>query len=416
MTYLKTDKQKELDKLLASPAFEILGYGGSRSGKTFHFIRAEFIRALRVERSDHFIARRYFTDAYSTLWLGTIPKVIKLCFPELIGTYKPNNSKFFHPLPNKSNIFLIGLDDKERAEKILGGEFSTGFFNEVSQISLDSINIAKTRLAQKNELKKKLYYDMNPPTKKHWSYKNFILGIDPETGQKLDSNDYASILMNPKDNLDNIDENYFKILDNLPASKRARFRDGLFTDDVVGDVFNMKWIKRGELPADIDRIVIGHDPAVTSKITSDEHGIIIGARKGNFGYIIRDSSGIFSPKVAAQKSVSLYREYECDRIVSEVNNGGDYIETILRSIDNEISFKAVRATRGKVKRAEPVASLYEQGRIFHVGEFPELEAEMGDFKTNEDDMEYSPNRCDALVWLFTELFNLYGGEPRVRNL
>jgi phage terminase large subunit-like protein len=278
--------------------------------------------------------------------------------------------------------------------------------------------VVKTRLAEKNSLKKKFYYDMNPPKKKHWSYKLFIIKKNPEDNLPIKNpEDYACLLMNPKDNLDNLDKNYMKILDNLPKSKRDRFRDGLFGDDEVGEVFDTSKIRRiDKLPADIDRIVVGYDPAVTSKITSDEHGIIICARKGDFGYVVRDMSGIYTPQNAAKKVISGYHEYECDRIISEVNQGGDYIEVVIKQIDQNVSYKAVRATRGKVKRAEPVGALYEQGRIFHVGHFPELEAEMGDFKTNEKEMEYSPNHVDALVWAMASLFNLSQGEPRIRSL
>ena len=194
---------------------------------------------------------------------------------------------------------------------------------------------------------------------------------------------------------------------------------GEFSDEVTGEVFDTADIQRiAHLPADVDRIVLGHDPAVTSKITSDEHGLIVCARKDNFGYVFRDASKIYTPKCAAQKAIDIFYELECDRIVGEVNNGGDYIETVYRDIDPNISYTAVRASRGKVKRAEPVASLYEQHRIFHVGDadLEDLETEMGDFKVDEKKMAYSPNRCDALVWAFTELFNLYKGDASVEML
>ena len=131
---------------------------------------------------------------------------------------------------------------------------------------------------------------------------------------------------------------------------------------------------------------------------------------------MRDSSGVYTPEAAAQKSIYDYHEIGCDMIVSEVNNGGDYIATILHQIDPFVNHKNVRATRGKVKRAEPVASLYNQGRIYHVGEFPELETEMAEFKVDEKEMEYSPNRCDALVWVIAELFDLYSGKLTIRSL
>ena len=101
----------------------------------------------------------------------------------------------------------------------------------------------------------------------------------------------------------------------------------------------------------------------------------------------------------------LYRKYDADRIVAEVNNGGDLVEATLRMVDENVSFNAVRATRGKVIRAEPVAALYEQRRIFHVGSFPTLEDQMVSFTTDFDRQAagYSPDRVDSLVWGMHEL-------------
>jgi len=423
--YKRTAKQHDLDQLLISDAEEIMAYGGSRSGKTFHFVRAIIIRAMKCE-SRHCILRKVFNDVKQSVWLDTIPKVMKICFPDMwkMKDQLMNKSDFYLKIPTQhggeSEFWIGGLDDAERVEKILGKEYSTMYFNECSQISLDSIDTATTRLAQKTELVNKFYYDMNPPSKKHWSYFKFILGQDPITKLPIDTRMLAHILMNPEDNVENLSESYMRILDRLPESKKKRFMRGEFADDVVGDVFSTKMIKRiAKLPSDIERMIVAHDPAVTSKITSDEHGLIVCARCGDIGYVIRDNSGIYTPKVAAQKAINLFHEYECDRIIGEVNNGGDYIETVYRDIDKNISYRAVRASRGKVKRAEPVASLYEQGRIYHVGDvgdFQDLETEMGDFKTDEKEMTYSPNRVDALVWGFTDLFDLYKGDPIVEML
>ena len=100
------------------------------------------------------------------------------------------------------------------------------------------------------------------------------------------------------------------------------------------------------------------------------------------------------------KAVMLYRKWEADRIIGEVNNGGDLIETVLRTVDKNIPYKSVHATRDKLTRAEPVASVYEQGKAHHVGRFLELEYEMTTWEGKKG--EKSPNRIDALVWGATE--------------
>jgi phage terminase large subunit-like protein len=105
------------------------------------------------------------------------------------------------------------------------------------------------------------------------------------------------------------------------------------------------------------------------------------------------------------KAISLYREHNADRVVAEVNNGGEMVENTLRMIDLNVAFTKVRASRGKVIRAEPVAALYEQGRVRHVGSFPVLEDQMCGFTTDFDRKaaRFSPDRVDALVWAFTDL-------------
>ena len=110
---------------------------------------------------------------------------------------------------------------------------------------------------------------------------------------------------------------------------------------------------------------------------------------------------IYASTEQCRRAIELYREYEADRIIGEVNNGGDLIETLLRSIDRDIPFRAVRASKGKIKRAEPIAALYEQGRVHHVGSFDKLEEQMTSYVPSM--ITASPDRMDALVWGLTEL-------------
>ena len=154
------------------------------------------------------------------------------------------------------------------------------------------------------------------------------------------------------------------------------------------------------------RIVIAIDPAVSSGDEADETGIIVaGIDANNHGYVLADQSGRYPPTEWARIAIRLYRQYNADRIVAEVNNGGAMVEATLRVVDANVSCKAVHASRGKVVRAQPVAALYEQSRIHHVGAFPALEDQMCAFTTDFDRAAagFSPDRCDALVWAFSEL-------------
>jgi phage terminase large subunit-like protein len=123
--------------------------------------------------------------------------------------------------------------------------------------------------------------------------------------------------------------------------------------------------------------------------------------------VLSDVSAILAANDWAKRAIAQYKTLGADRIIGEANNGGDLIEAVLRAVDPNISYKKVIASRGKTKRAEPVAALYEQGRIHHVGAFAKLEDEMCEFDpaVGESDGQ-SPNRMDSLVWGFTELFNL----------
>lgn len=174
-------------------------------------------------------------------------------------------------------------------------------------------------------------------------------------------------------------------------------------EDIEGALWKMSLIEKWRIvkTPEFKRIVVAIDPAVTSKQTSDETGIIAaGLGYDDRGYILDDISDIYTPNAWAKNAIISYQKLQADCIVGERNNGGEMIETILRNLDQSIPYKDVWASRGKHKRAEPIQMLYEQGRISHIGNFPKLEEEM---TTWTDDCDWSPNRMDALVWALTEL-------------
>lgn len=152
---------------------------------------------------------------------------------------------------------------------------------------------------------------------------------------------------------------------------------------------------------DMRRIIVAVDPAVTAKKTSDETGIIVaGVDENDKYFILDDKSGKFSADRWASIVVEQYYKYNANLIVAETNNGGDLVEKLLRTIDRNVPYKSVTATRGKIIRAEPISALYEQKRVFHTKVFPELEDQMCSFT---GDNAKSPDRLDALVWGLTEL-------------
>ncbi len=179
-------------------------------------------------------------------------------------------------------------------------------------------------------------------------------------------------------------------------------------EDVPGALWQREQIEDCHVDARnvpvMERIVVAIDPAVSSGEGADETGIIV-AGKGvdGKGYVLADLTCKRSPDGWTRRAVNAYRTYKADRIVAEVNNGSDTVAATLRMVDDTVSFEQVRASRGKVVRAEPVAALYEQGRIFHAGRFEELEDQLCAF-TPENLARNSPDRADALVWALTKLF------------
>jgi phage terminase large subunit-like protein len=150
------------------------------------------------------------------------------------------------------------------------------------------------------------------------------------------------------------------------------------------------------------RIVVGVDPEATSTEDSAETGIIVaGLGVDGHGYIIDDRSVLGTPHEWGTAAVTAYHRNNADRIVGEVNNGGEMVGYVIYSIDDSVAYKAVHASRSKQARAEPVSALYEQGRVHHLGTFPELEDQMSEWVPGTG--ARSPDRLDALVWALTEL-------------
>jgi len=185
---------------------------------------------------------------------------------------------------------------------------------------------------------------------------------------------------------------------------------GEVLDDVPGALWSQSLIEETRVaraPTPFERVVVAVDPAVTFGPDSNETGIIVvGLGPDGAGYVIDDLSGRIPPEEWARKVIIAYRRHRADRIVAEINNGGQLVETTLRSVDPSIPFKAVHASRGKLTRAEPVSALYEQKRVHHVGVFGPLEDQLTSYDGTRDGA--SPDRLDALVWA---VFELMLGEP-----
>ncbi len=412
-TCLLTPKQIEANDLLGSPAKHICLVGGSRSGKTFLLVRAIVVRALKVARSRHLIARLRQNHVVASIGRDTLPRVLELCFPGV--PYKLDQSDWFATFPNKSEIWLGGLDDRERVEKVLGREFATILLNEVSQIPYASVVMVRTRLAQKTELVNRMLYDLNPAGTSHWAHRLFVEKVDPHTRAPLaNPDDYASLLMNPVDNLANLPPEYMPNLETLPEKQQQRFLYGRWLAELDNALWTYDSFRHVPVnPFDCARIVVAVDPSGASgreDVRSDEIGIVVAAKLKSKRYaVLADRSLRASPQQWAAITVSAFKEFGADLVVAEKNFGGSLVEANLRNADRSIPIKLVTASRGKAVRAEPIAHLYARGEVDHAGAFPELEQQATEMTTAGFMGQRSPDRLDAMVWALTELSQGSGG-------
>ncbi len=414
MTVSLTPKQVEANRLLASDAGHVLLYGGSRSGKTFLICRAIAIRAIKAEGSRHAILRYRFNAVKQSIWHDTWPKMMRECFPDV--SYSANKQDWFYELSNGSQIWIGGLDDKERTEKILGQEYATAFLNECSQISFQSRELVRTRVAQKTSLRPRMYYDENPPRVTHWTYRLFINKVNPDPPHKRleDVDNYASLRLNPIDNTENLPPEYLAELQKLNPRAKLRFWDGLFGDVGEGSLWSYEVIERNRVAKapQLVRVVVPIDPSGTKgeeDDRSDQVGIgVVGVGTDGHGYVLEDLTCKAPPAVWGRIAVTAYQRHFANAVIGETNFGGAMVEHVVKTAATAeqvvVPYIEVTATRGKVLRAEPFSSLYDQNKVHHVGHFPELEDQLCDMTTGGYMGDRSPDRVDWLVWGLTDLF------------
>lgn len=251
-----------------------------------------------------------------------------------------------------------------------------------------------------------------------------LMGKDPsQRGQPRDPTVVIAPPMTTYDNVANLAPSFIQeVLTKYQGTRLGRQELlGHLLEDTPGALWTLEMIEQARtyaVPETFTRIVVAVDPAVTAHEESNETGIVVCAKGvDGLGYVLRDVSGRYSPDGWAEKVSEMYYHYHADRVVGEVNNGGDLVETMLRSKNADISYRAVHAARGKLTRAEPIAALYERHLIKHYGEYPELEEQMTTYapdaipsaQEKRKEKSISPDRMDALVWGMSELMLRRGG-------
>jgi predicted phage terminase large subunit-like protein len=247
------------------------------------------------------------------------------------------------------------------------------------------------------EMPNRVILVMNPSFKSHWIYKRYVANKRKDT--KYIHTTYLQ-------NKENLSQSFIDQAKRTKAENLHRYEHlflGKWLDDAEGMLWNRQIIERSRMPKapDLERIVVAIDPAATANMDSDETGIVVvGKDKAGNGYVLEDLSGKYSPNQWATLAIKAKERWDADCIVAESNMGGNMVESVIRSVGERHRVKLVTATKGKYVRAEPVYSFYEQGKIYHIGQFPILESQMITF---DPEKGKSPDRVDALVWGFTEL-------------
>lgn len=243
----------------------------------------------------------------------------------------------------------------------------------------------------------RVIFVMNPSFKSHWIYKSFF------TENRSDTTYIHTTYL---DNKHNLSQSFLDQAQRVKETNLIRYNHlflGEWLEDAEGMLWNKAMIDRCRVTSkpELIRIVVAVDPAVTANMDSDETGIIVSGKDSNGnGYVLEDLSGKYSPNEWGAVVAQAVKKWDADCIVAESNQGGAMVEAVIRQHDKKTRVKLVHATKGKYIRAEPIFSMYEQSKVFHLGFFPILEKQMITFNPEKTK---SPDRADAMVYSFTEL-------------
>lgn len=298
--------------------------------------------------------------------------------------------------PGGGQIIFLGMQD-HTAESIKSLEgYDIAWVEEAQNLSARSLELLRPTIRKPNS---ELWFSWNPRNAGD-PVDQLLRGLEPPKGAIVVRANYNSNPWFP----DVLEQE--RIFDRKNAPDRyAHIWLGEYEPQVTGAIWTRQIIhegRRSDLPP-MGRIVVAVDPAVTAD--GDEHGIIaVGLGDDKRGYVLRDASCHGEPYQWARQAVALFDELQADAIVIETNQGGQMVRSTLHSVRNGLPIIEVRASKGKHVRAEPISALYSQGKISHVGTYPELEEQMCLMTASGYEGKGSPDRVDALVWAFTQLF------------
>lgn len=378
-----------------------IAYGGRSSGKSWTAAQALIVRAL--QKKIRILCCREIQNSIKDSVKKTLENSIeRMGLSSFFTSTKDGITAY-----NGSEFIFKGLYAHPEQIKSLEN-ISIAYVEEAESVSKESWDVLIPTIRAENS---EIWICFNPRDKEDETFQRFV--VSPPKNSVSAWVNYTDNPFCPQVMIDEAEALREKNLDEYNhiwlGFCRVANQNALWKSKLI-DSLRVPSVN----PDELDRIVIAIDPAATSKASSDETGIVAaGVKYGRNGaddqfYVLEDASLRGTPVQWARTALELYYFYSADRIIAEVNNGGDMVESVIRNADDNVSYSAVRATRGKILRAEPVAALYEQRRVHHAGYFAILESQMCNFTGS--DGEKSPDRLDALVWAITELADGGSGE------
>ena len=277
------------------------------------------------------------------------------------------------------------------------------FEEDPDETTFDTIN----NTVRSTKAKNRVILVLNPSFRNRWFYKKWFEPYNLPNEFNGTIGNVTYIHHNYLDNVANLSEKFLKEAETVKQTNYLKYchiylghwldsSEGLLWDMAILDKFRVQ-----DAPQ-LVRIVVAIDPAITAKEGSDETGlVVVGLAADGHGYVLEDSSGVYSPNQWATKAKELYHKWQANEVVAEVNQGGDMVESTIKTVDSSIYVHKVHATKGKFVRAEPIYALYQQGKVHHVGYHSKLESQLVTW--NPSDEHTSPDRMDALVWGLTRL-------------
>lgn len=391
MSVLRIPTPRGFVPLLAASRYKG-GYGGRGSGKSHFFSELAVERCLLVP-SRIVCIREVQKDLKDSVKLLLEDKIRAL----ELGRYF-NAQRDLIGAPGGGVIIFQGMSD-HTAESIKSLEgFDIGYVEEAQTLTARSLELLRPTIRKPGS---ELWFSWNP---RHATdpVDELLRGPNPPPDSIVVRTNYSD---NPFFPAELEQERLYDEQHN--STRYSHIWLGEYEPQAIGAIWDRLTIhrnRRSQAPK-LKRVLVSVDPPISSEPGSDEAGIIVPALgEDNRGYVLDDCSMRGSPQQWAERAVAAYDLYEADAIVAEVNQGGEMVKHTIHSLRPSIRVIEVRATRGKHVRAEPISALYSLDRISHVGAFPQLEAQMCLMTAAGYEGEGSPDRVDALVWGFSELF------------